>query len=848
MLYANNDNKTLILINLQKTPIFNKFNISNYFFLTNNVSLLNNILNFSFFNNCKPIIKNSLNNKQNFIIKKNIYFFYKTINQFRNFFFLKTYIFKTKFRFNKFFSMILYMNSKKKNMKRNFYINYYQLTSFKPNNLTYVKQYNRNWGILTGNAISPFYMDLYSKKKSIRKNLIFSYIKNNFYFNKNNKNLNIFSNNLTNKKILINNYFYLKKLNINYSNLNYITKLNTSFNFKNSYDWFFSKPYIFLNNYKISRVLSTYSNSLVINLYKNYFKFFNSMKKFNFLLKFRNHTDLFFKNFHYNTRLSNKSNNNNLYTVFYSMSNTFSFFSFKNLYLYETFPIIRSKINKNKTKNLWFFRNNIKTKYLKKNKFFFKNFNMNSLKIKSLSYSSVFNGTPSKLSKRLKKYAIWTSVYNFFKFKKIFRLNWQKVSIYFKNTKFCNNIYAKFNVTLTYFWNNSILSKIFIFEFSIFLNTLPFIKNINNNPKISNIINNLNKLFFVSKERNSFVLNRYGFLFITDIFPNLFHKSRFFYNLKKLIYSFSYKNETQKYILKRYIRNNFNVSFYNTNPINNMFNFNNHSANSIFNDFNLTFFDNYMKKNNELLFIFNQNFFQSKNWTYFHNQINSNKNNFNDESNFIIKRVKFKPGYMNLWREVRNTFKSSLMLNFRYQYKLTNYLSKYNKFIKFKTFLFSEMRLINILIRSRILPDHSICYLFIKNNLIYLNGIICCNCNFQIFIGDFIQLIINLKYYILYKWLINLSLKKKNRLKNISKKKSNPSINSDEKKRSNSLPKWILFSKNSIDDVAKFLEVDYFTLSIMILYEPFLWSDLNTYNLIDQRFAVINLYNWKYIT
>ena len=170
-------------------------------------------------------------------------------------------------------------------MKRNFYINYYQLTSFKPNNLTYVKQYNRNWGILTGNAISPFYMDLYSKKKSIRKNLIFSYIKNNFYFNKNNKNLNIFSNNLTNKKILINNYFYLKKLNINYSNLNYITKLNTSFNFKNSYDWFFSKPYIFLNNYKISRVLSAYSNSLVINLYKNYFKFFNSMKKFNFLLK-----------------------------------------------------------------------------------------------------------------------------------------------------------------------------------------------------------------------------------------------------------------------------------------------------------------------------------------------------------------------------------------------------------------------------------------------------------------------------------------------------------------------------------------------------------------------------------
>jgi hypothetical protein len=34
----------------------------------------------------------------------------------------------------------------------------------------------------------------------------------------------------------------------------------------------------------------------------------------------------------------------------------------------------------------------------------------------------------------------------------------------------------------------------------------------------------------------------------------------------------------------------------------------------------------------------------------------------------------------------------------------------------------------------------------------------------------------------------------------------------------------------------------------MVLYEPFLWTDLNPYSLIDQRFGIINLYNWKYIT
>jgi hypothetical protein len=116
---------------------------------------------------------------------------------------------------------------------------------------------------------------------------------------------------------------------------------------------------------------------------------------------------------------------------------------------------------------------------------------------------------------------------------------------------------------------------------------------------------------------------------------------------------------------------------------------------------------------------------------------------------------------MSIWREVRNVLKTSLSLNFRYQYRLTKYLSKYNKFIKFKTFLFSEMKLINVLIRSRILFDYSLCHLFIKNNLIYLNGRICSNYNFQLFTGDFIQLIINIKYYIINKWFLNLITKKK---------------------------------------------------------------------------------------
>jgi hypothetical protein len=203
---------------------------------------------------------------------------------------------------------------------------------------------------------------------------------------------------------------------------------------------------------------------------------------------------------------------------------------------------------------------------------------------------------------------------------------------------------------------------------------------------------------------------------------------------------------------------------------------------------------------------------------------------------------------MTLWRDVRNVLKNSLSLNFRYQHKLTNYLAKYKKFINFKTILSLEMRLINILIKSRLFNDLSLAFLFIKNHLIYINGLKSNNHNLPIFIGDFVQIIINLKYYIISKWFLNLNLKKKNKLKNVFKKKNIINFNSDEKKKSYNIPKWILSNKNLFDDCSNYLEVDYFTLSAFIIYEPFLWSDINFYNLIEQKFSIINLYNWKYIT
>jgi len=100
---------------------------------------------------------------------------------------------------------------------------------------------------------------------------------------------------------------------------------------------------------------------------------------------------------------------------------------------------------------------------------------------------------------------------------------------------------------------------------------------------------------------------------------------------------------------------------------------------------------------------------------------------------------------------VREVLKTTLSLKFKYQYKLTNYLSKYKKFINFKTFLINEFKLVNIIIQSKILLDEQIIQLFLNSNLIYLNGMNVFNKNIQIFVGDFIQLLVSLKYYILFK-------------------------------------------------------------------------------------------------
>lgn len=342
-------------------------------------------------------------------------------------------------------------------------------------------------------------------------------------------------------------------------------------------------------------------------------------------------------------------------------------------------------------------------------------------------------------------------------------------------------------------------------------------------------------ILFTSKWKAFFLLENLGFLLST---VSEFNTSNFLQNLanfRKDLYSFTMKNELQKKLLKKYFFAN-SIDYYATqfDRLDVFLSKVKTPANSFFFTYSaLKFFLSDALKNHKWpAYGIKKNF-----WNY---------ENI-EEMDLTIKRVRFKPGFSIIWREARTVVKSTLNVNFRYQHRLTKYLLKFRKIVKFKLILVSDTNFLNLVLKTKFAPDYATSSFFFKNNFIFLNYVPCTNENLQIFAGDFVQLVITCKYYLMYKNLISVVLKKKRKLDIMSKKKNFVPSNPEEKKRTNNYPKWVLQNKNILEDIPKFLEIDFYTLSCFVIYEPFLWSELNPADLLHTKFGVINVYNWKYI-
>ena len=212
-----------------------------------------------------------------------------------------------------------------------------------------------------------------------------------------------------------------------------------------------------------------------------------------------------------------------------------------------------------------------------------------------------------------------------------------------------------------------------------------------------------------------------------------------------------------------------------------------------------------------------------------------------------VRRIRFKPGYSRIWRYARSSLKFLWSLNFKYQHRLTVFLTRFQRFNKIQMARCYELRVYYVLSHSYFSPDLSLSNSLFNSNLVFINGRLCKNPNLVLVVNDVVQLIVSYKYYITQRWLTIFKKKKVFRLTKFLFTKKNKIFSGSSTLMTTRFPKWLLDSIFFKSDIPKYLEIDFFTLSIFLVYEPFFVNDFNPLTWKLHKFSVINLYNWKYI-
>jgi hypothetical protein len=228
--------------------------------------------------------------------------------------------------------------------------------------------------------------------------------------------------------------------------------------------------------------------------------------------------------------------------------------------------------------------------------------------------------------------------------------------------------------------------------------------------------------------------------------------------------------------------------------------------------------------------------------------------NYNDSDRYgevRIRRVKFKPGYQRIWRQVRGALKEALHLKYAYQYRLTRYLMRFSRKANPYLLGFSEFSIERTVMYAKLLPDKNSFLFFLSSKLIYYNGILSHHSLNLVRPNGIIQIVISKWYYTLYRWLANWTCLRVKKFRKLVYRKGRPSrykLMKRRKQRSKYTPNWIFNVRYDLNDVKPYLEVDYFTLSVMFIYEPYFISVFPIHKLAENRTHIYRLYNWKYIT
>jgi len=341
------------------------------------------------------------------------------------------------------------------------------------------------------------------------------------------------------------------------------------------------------------------------------------------------------------------------------------------------------------------------------------------------------------------------------------------------------------------------------------------------------------KPFFKTVFNNAFVLSTYGFYFkilpedgtvlTTTLLRSYLHSA----------YSFVESLNLKKKILKSFL----------AKPVYQL-------SEEAFNDVYDTFGFNFYVINRSLLYPkpYTRNSFRPVDSLYISDYpFYNSEDEFEPEPDKSL-RIKFKPGYSIIWRRVRALFKEVFFLKFKYQHRLTTHLFSYEHNI-FRNDMYrkTDNNIHLLLIRNRFAFDLSWSTELLDNHYVFINGFMVTNPQTILVKGDFVQLLVHIKYYMIIKWRHSVSIIKKTRAYKFAKRKFRPKdirIGAD---RNYNYPDWLLKLRFYDSEIPSFVEIDFFTLSFLIIYNPFVDAHTDPYVDYVGIPKVVRLYNWKYI-
>lgn len=218
-----------------------------------------------------------------------------------------------------------------------------------------------------------------------------------------------------------------------------------------------------------------------------------------------------------------------------------------------------------------------------------------------------------------------------------------------------------------------------------------------------------------------------------------------------------------------------------------------------------------------------------------------NLNNVNLNSKFSkdIEYVNFDYRYkLNKYvNDNRKLILSFFKYNLKRKYKKNKFFSKLTK-LPFNFFLYSfEFSLSNILLRSSFFFNGRDVLFFLKNNFFFLNGSVLKNFNYVFNINDVFLLSFNKYYFFYYKYTIS-NVYNKNKISNYVFKKN-------QLNKLDVMPLWLMNTFYVKEDLPNYLEVDFLTLSLKIIYKPIFYNEYNFMFFKLLNFYQKRLYNWK---